>query len=603
MTTRTIERFWYERDGLHCFASLHLPATTPERGVVLCNALGFEGQTAYRALWHLADRLSESGFAVLRFDYHGCGDSAGSDFEPDRVEAWIESIVGGIDVLRDRTSVRDVQLVGLRFGAALAYLAARRRPEVSGVALWWPALSGGAWARELRAISMLSASGRPQQNVETPASSVDATEVVGYEFSKETLAAIRGVDLPDDAGALTADILVIDRDDDPKASRSADQLRKLAAGVEHRVLPGYADFMIDNETFSVVPVTALESLAQWLEGTAPRPDDSIGAPIKTTTKLVLEDAVITESAVEVEGGLVGIVSKPDPDRRASRPRVGIVMVTTGSTSRSGPGRLHVRLARHWAALGYTVLRFDVGGAGESLSDRAPETWGQPYDLERIDEVRTATRWLLDTEGVRDVMLFGVCSGAFNAFHAALDGAAARSIVLVNPAIYYLGADQSVEASPDKALSAGYVMQRGLFSGEKWRRALTTREGFSAMAGRTKELLQEKALSGAVQLVRARVRHALERWHVLKPKPSVLVNDLDRLVSSGMNVGMIFAADEPGEHYARAVGGDNFERLLMRSNFDVVRIDGGDHIFSPPGARARLAELATEFALQWHPTEP
>jgi pimeloyl-ACP methyl ester carboxylesterase len=360
--------------------------------------------------------------------------------------------------------------------------------------------------------------------------------------------------------------------------------------------------MIDNETFSVVPVVALESLAQWLEGTTPRPVDSVGAPIKTTTRLVLEDAV-AEEAVEVDGRLVGILSKPEHDARAPRSRVGIVMVTTGSTSRSGPGRMHVQLARNWAALGYTVLRFDVGGAGESLFDRAPETWGQPYDLERIDEVGTATRWLLESGGVHDVMLFGVCSGAFNAFHAALDGADARSLVLVNPAIYYLGADQSVEASPDKALSAGYVMQRGLVSRDKWKRALTTREGFSAMTGRMQELVQEKALSGAVHLLRARARHALERWHVLKPKPSMLVNDLDRLVSSGMNVAMIFAADEPGEHYARAVGGDNFERLLLRSNFDVVRIDGGDHIFSPPGARARLAELATEFARRWHPTEP
>jgi pimeloyl-ACP methyl ester carboxylesterase len=637
MTARNIERFWFERDGMRCFASLHLPATPPaatppaatppaatppERGVVLCNALGFEGQTAYRSLWHLADRLSESGFAVLRFDYHGCGDSDGSDFDPDRVGAWVESVVGAIDVLRDRAGVRDVQLVGLRFGAALAYLAAQRRPDVSGVAMWWPVLSGAAWARELRAISMLSAASRPQQNVETPALSLDAIEVVGYEFSNETLAAIRAVDLPEDSGPMPrANILVVDRDDDAKASRSAARLTELGQKVEQLTLPGYADFMIDNETHSVVPVSTLESIAQWLEGTAPAEGDPIAVPIETSARLVLDEPVetndadptstrrplptrriVTEDAVELEHRLVGVLSKPD-HAEGARPRTGVVMITTGATSRAGPGRLHVRLARAWAALGYSVLRFDLGGAGDSLDERAPESWGQPYDLARTDEVCAAARWLRDTQGVEEVLLFGVCSGAYNAFHAALRGADARSIVLVNPAIYYVGADQSVEESPDKALFAGYVVQRGLVSREKWRRVFTTRDGFTAATDRMKELMHEKALAGLAQLLRARVRHVLERWHVVRTKPSLLVQDLDRLSTGGMNVAIIFAADEPGEHYARAVGGDSFERLLDRSNVDLVRVDGGDHIFSPPGARARLAELATEFAQRWHPTAP
>ena len=173
---------------------------------------------------------------------------------------------------------------------------------------------------------------------------------------------------------------------------------------------------------------------------------------------------------------------------------------------------------------------------------------------------------------------------------------------MNPIIYYLGADQSLEASPDKAMTAGYMMQRGLLSREKWLR-MFTREGFATTRARVKELVDDKALSGVFHLVRARTRNTLERWHLLRVKPSMLVDDLDRLNSGGMNVAMIFAADEPGEHYARTVGGDSFERMLARDNFDLVRVDGGDHIFSPPGARARLEEIAAELAQRWHPTAP
>src|SRR5262245_40621910 len=47
--------------------------------VVLCAPLGYEGPFAHLALRELAYSLTSGGAAVLRFDYSGYGDSAGSD--------------------------------------------------------------------------------------------------------------------------------------------------------------------------------------------------------------------------------------------------------------------------------------------------------------------------------------------------------------------------------------------------------------------------------------------------------------------------------------------------------------------------------------------
>ena len=56
--------------------------------VVLCPPMGPEYTRSHRTLRHLADRLALAGIPALRFDYHGVGDSAGDEDDPDRVGHW-----------------------------------------------------------------------------------------------------------------------------------------------------------------------------------------------------------------------------------------------------------------------------------------------------------------------------------------------------------------------------------------------------------------------------------------------------------------------------------------------------------------------------------
>ena len=60
-------------------AALYHPPTSADRGraVLILNPLGQEAVRAHRLLRVLADRLARLGVHVLRFDFHGCGDSAG----------------------------------------------------------------------------------------------------------------------------------------------------------------------------------------------------------------------------------------------------------------------------------------------------------------------------------------------------------------------------------------------------------------------------------------------------------------------------------------------------------------------------------------------
>ena len=83
------------------FARWYIPEDGSARGgIVLCPPFGLEAQAAGRAYRVLAVRLESEGFAVLHIDYDGTGDSAGSEEDPGRVEAWQGSVHAAVDLLR-----------------------------------------------------------------------------------------------------------------------------------------------------------------------------------------------------------------------------------------------------------------------------------------------------------------------------------------------------------------------------------------------------------------------------------------------------------------------------------------------------------------------
>lgn len=119
------------------------------RGVVFCSPFGQEYMRSHRAFRVLADALAMKGYHVLRFDYRGTGDSAGSldQFSP---KDWLDDIDAAMDELRELAAIERVGLLGLRLGALLAYHVALRRRGVDVLALWDPVLSGESYLSELR---------------------------------------------------------------------------------------------------------------------------------------------------------------------------------------------------------------------------------------------------------------------------------------------------------------------------------------------------------------------------------------------------------------------------------------------------------------------
>lgn len=111
--------------GRELFGMLHLPdAGRVRAGILVVNSRVEYRVGPHRFYVHAARRWAERGFAVLRFDHPGNGDSPGDEAYPHMDSFPIEPAVDAVDVLRQRAGTPHVVLAGLCMGARNALHAA-----------------------------------------------------------------------------------------------------------------------------------------------------------------------------------------------------------------------------------------------------------------------------------------------------------------------------------------------------------------------------------------------------------------------------------------------------------------------------------------------
>ncbi|MBD3868849.1 MAG: alpha/beta fold hydrolase [Acidobacteria bacterium] len=184
------------------FGVLHDPGSTAGRGGFVLCAPGFEEKLwAHRVLVNAARELAACGYTVLRFDYAGHGDSDGT-FEDGTVESRLEDIMAATRYLRETSGVDAIHLLGLRFGATLAALAAERDPDAfRSLVLWAPIARGGTHMQELLRINLatqMAVYKEIRTNRKAMAEAMEAGELVnvdGYGLSGAMFGQASAIDL------------------------------------------------------------------------------------------------------------------------------------------------------------------------------------------------------------------------------------------------------------------------------------------------------------------------------------------------------------------------------------------------------------------------
>lgn len=228
-------------------------------GFVFCPPVGPDYYQTHRALRLLATRLNSLGFGGLRFDYHGCGDSAGSS-EESRLGDWLADIATAVDELRRRGAAR-IGLVGLRLGAALALLGAAERCEADGLVLWDPILDGRSYLGELEE-QQRAMTHDLEIRAEPPSKSVKQIEALGFPLSEDLRQDLERIDLAGVARRVAGKVLIVESGPVALAGRLAASLERLGTAVTLRHLPGPA-FWVQRPEGAMVPHRAIQEITTW----------------------------------------------------------------------------------------------------------------------------------------------------------------------------------------------------------------------------------------------------------------------------------------------------------------------------------------------------
>jgi pimeloyl-ACP methyl ester carboxylesterase len=384
-----------------------------DSGVVILPPIGYEWWSAHRTIRTVAEQLAQAGHGVVRVDYDGFADSAGSGREVGRVAAWRASVRAAAAELRALGCTR-VTILGVRLGALLGLLEAGAVGAAAVVA-WEAPPSGRRLARELRMMS------------EPVPDFGGAIAVSGVIFDAEVLADLADLD---PTGLLAPPAARIDLIG-PRRDDLARHLEGL--GVEVRsAQPQGADRALGVPAEdAVVPEDVVASLLAAVGSpTGVRLPPWTSAP---AASFDWEATPITERVLRVgPDHLVGVLSEPaegDPDDL-------VVWLNSGSEAHVGPGRAWVEYGRALAIRGHRSLRIDFSGWGESPDlGHAP---GRPYDAHGVEET-AALISALRADGYRRVVVAGLCAGAWIALRAAVNGGP-DGVVALNPQLYWQPGD-------------------------------------------------------------------------------------------------------------------------------------------------------------------
>ena len=230
--------------------------------VVLCYPFGQEYLRCHRTFLVLAGLLCSAGYHTLRFDYCGCGDSAG-DCDNWSLQKWLSNISTAINELKAGSGADQVCLVGLRLGGALAATAGIESGDIDAMVLWNPVVKGKDHLNELTDAheSWLRGSfARAQSNAAS-----DSREVLGFEITDSMARELRAIDLMLLPRRPAERVLILESKKTRQSDDFAEHLRRLNVRTDCRYVSGPDSWLNVSAPSDkgLVPMPALQSIVAW----------------------------------------------------------------------------------------------------------------------------------------------------------------------------------------------------------------------------------------------------------------------------------------------------------------------------------------------------
>jgi pimeloyl-ACP methyl ester carboxylesterase len=546
------------------FGVVHLPVDNQIRGgVLICGSLGKEGMDSVRLHRVLAGSLARRGFAVLRFDYLGLGDSAYAQGRDDAVANWVASVGHALDYLT-LIGAQSATAIGIRAGCLILNEYLAQSHTVNRVVYLDPYGTGRRYLREHRTLFRLS--------VGADAAMPGEVSIIGGRVSDRAAAEFAALRIgADPVSAHGVDnVLLVGR---PAETDKHVTALASAEGVDSIIARGLPECAAPTPTPLPIPFTAVDSITDWIDGNAPARTHRVVPQYLTTVTMPAErpDGVdVLESIERIEpSGLFAI--RTQPRRRRPAPAKTVLFFVMSNDLHVGPAREWVELSRRIAAAGSQAVRWDPAGQGLS-GPISRDRWRRIYSKADIADSVAVARQACHDAG--ELQLVGICSGAWYAAQAARN-IGAQSAILINVQVW------------NWRVVPTLLSQRG------FRKITlnTNAPGDTGGAGGYRPKPLKALLNPAREPTKSFMHNHLPRyvlrvlsWAGLVYLPEVVLTTLAR---RGTDVTLI-AAPEDAEQFTAKGGGAALDRLQCSSRPPrLIATSTGDH---PAHHPAVLAEI-------------
>ena len=556
-----------------CFGWLHPPrdGAGSDVGVVICTGLIQDALLAYGSLRVLADDLAAAGYATLRFDYPGTGDSCDDATEKDgHWTAWQRSVDDAANWLRATTGAKRLVLVGLRLGTTLATLAAARREDVAALLLFEPVISGRNYVRQLALeVEMLSGA-RPTKG--------EHLYLREFRFAPATLDQIGDVDLRKVTLKTGTHVAVCAQTEGKAAEDAATAWR--AAGAEVVNIPWAGlDPLVRHKIIDEDILADFTTVLQWLR---------MSAPVQTVAmQVVTGDAVLhpagcIETPVQFgpDRRLFGVLCRP----RDSTPGTVVLLGNAGHDPHYASARHAVTLSRKLAARGMASLRLDYAGLGDSIGPAGKERMlSHVFAVDRGPDVSAAVD-ALQGLGYRHFGIEGLCSGAFHAFRTALAEPRISTVLVVNLPFFTLPAGNVL----------GYLEQKDRSPGEYLAKLLRSRTWATLLSGKVDYYGIFVGQLGRLRAsVKARLLGLARRVGLLREQ-SFAKQAMTELAKRGTTTLFLFSPGEEAEGAFALEFGPTGDGLAAHKGAAMQVIPGMDHHLTAAAGRVAAEALMVDY---------
>jgi exosortase A-associated hydrolase 1 len=275
--------------------------------------------------------------------------------------------------------------------------------------------------------------------------------------------------------------------------------------------------------------------------------------------------------------LYGILSLP----RATVSR-GILIVVGGPQYRVGSHRQFTLLARHLAAHGVPVFRFDYRGMGDSEGDMRTFE-----DIE--DDLRCAIdRFFEEVSTLNDLVIWGLCDAASAALFYGYRDQRVTGLVLLNPWV-------RTQEGAAKAYLTHYYTKR-FFEPELWNKILRGNFNYVAAAQSFSKVIGQ-ALKGRKKVVATELEALGNKSCGPGPLPERMLDGFSRF--KGKLLLITSGKDLTAQEFLDLVkGSPEWQKLLASPRVSRLDLPEANHTFARREWRDQVATWTNDWIRSW-----